>query len=461
VKRRQLGHASLAAVATGFVATEGLMAAGALASPAWRILATGFEAGTVGALADWYAVHVLFHPAPLPLRWLAPFRDHADLVARNRPQIAAGIVDMVENHWLSREAVRAKLEAIAPAELLLSHFDTPGERERLVEAARRLVTELAPQLGREDLAVAFERALRGEIASVDLARPLGKALELALEQGDLSPALNAVLRHAEDSLEDDELARWLSKRLASQADAFAQRGILASLAVRLGEATQAIDYDVLSRRLLALGAAEVARMRSDAKHPVRRKIDARLAEVARSLSQGDPAATAVVERLRAGLAERLELREAARAAELGRRAAGRRPGERARARAALARRDVAVAVAARHGPTRERRRMAARSARRGHRGAPPPRRRGRAREPVACEAPGRDPRGPARGPGRRRPPVHPPERRGRRFPRRPRARRASLAGRQLDQAPALPGRAQDGTRNAQMAQPRPARPQRV
>ncbi len=62
-RNKQLGNLSLAAMATGFIAT--LPVTGTYTG---ALLQAGFEAGVVGGLADWFAVTALFrHPLGLPI----------------------------------------------------------------------------------------------------------------------------------------------------------------------------------------------------------------------------------------------------------------------------------------------------------------------------------------------------------------------------------------------------------
>ena len=68
IRRNHVGTVSLLCAVGGAVACN-LALAGPLPNEVWlRILAAGFEAATVGGLADWFAVTALFrHPLGLPI----------------------------------------------------------------------------------------------------------------------------------------------------------------------------------------------------------------------------------------------------------------------------------------------------------------------------------------------------------------------------------------------------------
>ena len=59
-KRKNLGNISLIIVSSGVVVIESALYLDFVSGPLWRIIAAGFEAGTVGGLADWFAIGMSF-----------------------------------------------------------------------------------------------------------------------------------------------------------------------------------------------------------------------------------------------------------------------------------------------------------------------------------------------------------------------------------------------------------------
>src|SRR5690349_24232565 len=68
-RRNHVGTVSLLVAIVGAAASRIALAKGPLAGALWlHIVAAGFEAATVGGLADWFAVTALFrHPLGLPI----------------------------------------------------------------------------------------------------------------------------------------------------------------------------------------------------------------------------------------------------------------------------------------------------------------------------------------------------------------------------------------------------------
>src|SRR5262249_1354380 len=81
IRRNHVGAVSLLCAVGGTVACN-LALAGPLPDEIWlRLLAAGFEAATVGGLADWFAVTALFrHPLGIPI-------PHTAIIPERRAKI--------------------------------------------------------------------------------------------------------------------------------------------------------------------------------------------------------------------------------------------------------------------------------------------------------------------------------------------------------------------------------------
>lgn len=70
------------------------------------ILRSGFEAGLVGGIADWFAVTALFrHPFGIPI-------PHTALLPKNREKITMALVSMVENNLLNKSSIVNKVREL-------------------------------------------------------------------------------------------------------------------------------------------------------------------------------------------------------------------------------------------------------------------------------------------------------------------------------------------------------------
>lgn len=119
-RKNYVGALSLAAANAGFAVMETLRHFSIAATPAWSILQSGFEAGMMGGCADWFAVSALFRPIPTP-RFCLP---HTNIIVRSREKLSAGIVDMVQNRWLSPETLAEHLDCLSASSFILEHLFT-------------------------------------------------------------------------------------------------------------------------------------------------------------------------------------------------------------------------------------------------------------------------------------------------------------------------------------------------
>ena len=75
-------------------------------NPSFGFLAAFAEAATIGGLADWYAVVVLFRrPLGLPI-------PHTAIIPANHRRIAERLGGFIETHFLAPEPVGAKLRQL-------------------------------------------------------------------------------------------------------------------------------------------------------------------------------------------------------------------------------------------------------------------------------------------------------------------------------------------------------------
>lgn len=307
---RRLGNLSLAAMVGGMVVLRLLIHFSALSNPWWDVLATGFEAGTVGALADWYAVTALFREIHLPFfRIPIPFLTrHSNIILRNRARITDNIADMVENRWLSPEAIGRQLERHDPAEELLRYFDDPQHLNVALDGVRRFLHLHASSISQPEAAAFLERLLRDQLGTARFAQPLGGWVRSAIERGDHAPIWNALLDTLATGLADRHLHAWLTQQVRGVASSYARQDLFKLIAKAYGELTGAIDYPVVAAKILESLSIALHSAKEDPNHPIRQKHDQLLLAFAARLAEGEPTATAAVEHAWSRITQFAELR---------------------------------------------------------------------------------------------------------------------------------------------------------
>lgn len=132
---RRLATVSLIFMAVGFVVSLPFK------ENAWVFwLQSGFEAGLVGGIADWFAITALFrHPLGLKI-------PHTNLLPKNRERVIESIVHMLETDLLNKESIVAKLQHMTLADrvikILRSILVLPAFRATVTELLIGLIRKL-------------------------------------------------------------------------------------------------------------------------------------------------------------------------------------------------------------------------------------------------------------------------------------------------------------------------------
>lgn len=132
---RRLATVSLIFMAVGFVVSLPFK------ENAWVFwLQSGFEAGLVGGIADWFAITALFrHPLGLKI-------PHTNLLPKNRERVIESIVHMLETDLLNKESIVAKLQHMTLADrvikILRSILLLPAFRATVTELLMGLIRKL-------------------------------------------------------------------------------------------------------------------------------------------------------------------------------------------------------------------------------------------------------------------------------------------------------------------------------
>jgi uncharacterized membrane-anchored protein YjiN (DUF445 family) len=197
---RYLGPVSLSICVTGMVASEALIQTGILANPWWQIMSMGFEAGTIGGIADWFAVSALFREVPIPI-----LSRHTNIICKNRTKITDNIVDMVQTKWLSPQIIGEKLATFSFSQAVIDYLDAENHRQQLMELARDLLRRLNEQTDDPHIATFLAAAIQDQLLDAELGAPLGKWIQSAMVRGDHHSIWDGLLASLEKSLSSDEM----------------------------------------------------------------------------------------------------------------------------------------------------------------------------------------------------------------------------------------------------------------
>ncbi|MED4206014.1 DUF445 domain-containing protein [Neobacillus mesonae] len=184
---RHLATISLAVMAAGFLITI-------LLEPSiWKtILQGGFEAGLVGGLADWFAVTALFrHPLGVPI-------PHTALLPKNREKITGKIISMLENDWLTKESIRAKINSFQISEKLFELAEKEMESEAAKKNIISLLQHFIKLIDIPKIAPILEKEIKVRLQEIDIKNYLPLLIDqISLRKYD-EKALDYVLKEVDE-----------------------------------------------------------------------------------------------------------------------------------------------------------------------------------------------------------------------------------------------------------------------
>jgi len=151
----------------------------------------------VGALADWFAVVALFrHPMGLPI-------PHTAIIPHRKDQIGDNLARFVADHFLDPEVVRAKLKSVNLARKTATWLKSPSGQQRVQDLGVRVAQWLLGALHEARVRNFIGRLGSRQLAQLDLAPLLGRALDWLIQDGRHQDVLTQALRFAMLTLHDN------------------------------------------------------------------------------------------------------------------------------------------------------------------------------------------------------------------------------------------------------------------
>ncbi|MEI2315686.1 DUF445 domain-containing protein [Bacillus paramobilis] len=165
---------------------------------AGEIIQGGFEAGLVGGLADWFAVTALFrHPMGIPI-------PHTALLPKNRKRVTKGLINTLENEWLTKESITNKVKEMQLAQMVLQI----AEREMQSDAVKKGIVTIAEKaivsIDTEKLAVIIEKELKTYLHTINTSNILQVLVDQLVVQEYDEKTLDYILLKVKDWTAQDE-----------------------------------------------------------------------------------------------------------------------------------------------------------------------------------------------------------------------------------------------------------------
>jgi uncharacterized membrane-anchored protein YjiN (DUF445 family) len=291
--KSKIGHISLIFAITGFLLIEAAIHLGWVVGPLWRIIATGFEAATIGALADWFAVSALFYEIPIPL-----VRRHTNIIVKNRKKLTEGIVEMVTTKWLSPEIIEEKLADVNIARHIIKLLEEPQNLSKTLDFLRQVLIRFTENLDDPKMAFFIQKLLQDQVKDIDLAHPLGKWLEDVILKNQHHAVTSMIITEISKALQAPETRRVIRLKMKQALEAYSKEDRIKQATVWLAKKTGGIDLDLLTDRIMDITLVLSEETKEDPRHPLRLRLDGFLMEFARHLKEGEPQSVGFINALK-------------------------------------------------------------------------------------------------------------------------------------------------------------------
>ena len=299
--KNNLGFLSLLIAFSGLVLFELLIHFHMLTNEGWNIVKAGFEAATIGGVADWFAVRALFHEIPIPF-----IKKHTNIIVKNREKLTEGIVDLVTNKWLSPEVITEKLSEVDMASAITEFLQNPNSQKKSMGFIREIGLKLASELDNPDFTDAVQNMLTKQIKEIDLATPIGSWVEKAVKNGDHHKLWELVIEASEKSLNNPETKYLLLSKLEEAINEYGEEGLMKKATMWVAKKTGGVDINSITAELLIKTNELLAEAKENPKHPIRIKFDTWIIEFAQKLVEGEAEAVGIIDNIKNKLAIYLE-----------------------------------------------------------------------------------------------------------------------------------------------------------
>jgi uncharacterized membrane-anchored protein YjiN (DUF445 family) len=299
-----LGGLSLGILALGLAVIEFLYSFDLIGGPIWIVVKSGFEAGMVGGVADWFAVTALFRQIHVPL-----IGRHTNIILKNRKRLADGIAQKVQNEWLAPETVSAKLRLFSISKWLLEATKDNTARTRIIRVSQLLIRESIRGLDSDELATLLERLAKEQLIELDVSGHLGDWIATAIDNGYQDKLLVVILDALEKTTSKAKNRRILQERLVEVLDEYKNKDLAKNITIWVGRKTGGIDEHKIATILIDHLLHFVRDAKVDADHPLRLKFNETLIHVSNNLRSNEAKTIAAVREFQKNLIEESNLRE--------------------------------------------------------------------------------------------------------------------------------------------------------
>lgn len=231
------------------------------------LIFAAFEAALVGALADWFAVSALFRH-PLGMKFI----PHTAIIPNNRDRIIEGIVDIVQNEWLSVDVIRTRIVDYPIIDALISGLETEEGVRSLRRLAGSLIVNTIKNVEPEDAARFVHLVLSENTGAIKLSPELVERFEDSVKSLYGNDVIQFFLDWSIALAQRPDFERLVRTTMQKAVDEYSNRGgFFRRLTRGLGESLDIVNYDEAAESITHRLIQFLIRMRDPA-NPYRQRV---------------------------------------------------------------------------------------------------------------------------------------------------------------------------------------------
>ena len=244
LSRSRIGTLSLLAVASGYVLTRIVLPSTGWLPATWPgslpygALQAFFEAGTVGGLADWFAVTALFrHPFGVPI-------PHTNLLVRNREALEKNLATTVTG-FMTPEVILSLVEVGALGQAVARVVTAPGTAAKVAGAVHSGLDQALEKLGQASpmIGMFLQGTMGGETMNAlvqQVVNGIQERIGDALAQESTDAMLRAQIEHTVRKAFEQGLHHQLADAIRLKIATMPDRDLVAFVEGRVGRDLQVI-----------------------------------------------------------------------------------------------------------------------------------------------------------------------------------------------------------------------------
>jgi uncharacterized membrane-anchored protein YjiN (DUF445 family) len=249
---------------------------------AFLIVLAGFEAATIGAFADWFAVSALFKEIPIPY-----IRKHTNIIAKNRNRLSDGVVELITNEWLTPTVILSKMESVKFSNKILHLLENQDNKKQITRYLVKIIREFIDEFDWEEVGVFLEKLAKNQLEKFDISEQLGVWIQKIVENGNHNDALTILFDAGQKSINDFETKLIIEKMLTTQIDTYKNKNVLNRFLIKAGEALDVIDKKAIVQKFIDYLNETITEIKQNEHHPIRKKIDNSILEYSEKLIDGN------------------------------------------------------------------------------------------------------------------------------------------------------------------------------